>query len=130
MAKDIHLLGARTIPVQVTNERVDLGTVSIVPPPRTKAFVTFDATQHLNTGVNVLLGLECSFDAGATWQFLAATGRGGGVVYDDDGVVDAEMHLEVNLPPEVNNTRRQVKSWIIASRGSLMSAGGRMEVRD
>jgi hypothetical protein len=99
-----------------------------VPEGLTRFVVTIDTTQHLNPGVVVTLGVEMSQDAGATWQVLTTTARGGGVVTDEDtGAGITTMHIETLLP-QPNNLQRRLRFGMQIEGGSLTTAGGAVDL--
>lgn len=124
MARDSLPIPSRVVPA---SEFV-LGPLTIGAARKTIE-AKLDCTQHLNSGVLLTLTFEISYDGGATWDFVTSTGRPGGEVFDEHGVVDNNIRFTMTLAPE-RGTRRLVRCKVSLENGSFVTSGGKIEVLD
>lgn len=88
--------------------------------------LVLDSTQHLNSGVTVVLEVWDSVDSGTTWRFRVGGARSGGAHTGEDGLPITDFTMQAVIP-EPENANRQVKVVIDVRQGSLVTAGGRLE---
>jgi hypothetical protein len=94
-----------------------------VPQGVSRAAVSIDATQHLNTGVVCILSAEFSYDGGQTWKDQLSTQRNGGIAVGDGGVVVNTMDFSCDIA-QPNLANRRVRFQVELIGGSFTTAGG------
>ena len=115
-------IGAAILP----SGRTEFGPFNVAPNLTTVA-IEIDSTQHLNPGVMVSIGLEISYDNGATWVSFGMATRPGGVAFGDGGVVVTTLDLSTAMEQPGNNQRR-IRGFIENGGGSFTTSGGQIRV--
>ena len=87
------------------------------------AVFILDSTQHLNSGVEIILKYEVTYDGGATWEDAGQNIRRGGVFFND-GVPETFFRWLFQFDPARQTKQRQVRLSLDISNGSFITAGG------